>query len=36
MDKAAEKIYKSCYEFQLVAHPYPLELLTSMTLLEGP
>ena len=36
MDQAAEKIYKSCYEFQLVAHPYLLELLTSMTLLEGP
>ena len=36
MDKAAEKICKSCYECQLVAYPYPLELLTSMILPKGP
>ena len=36
MDKVAEKFCKSCYECQLVADPYSLELLTSMTLPKGP
>ena len=35
MDKAAEKFCKSCYECQLLAHPYPLEPLTLMKFAKG-